>query len=74
MSIPAHRVSRVVIAGEWYSVELGTFQVEDFQLSDEQGSPVHEPIGLKAYRFTTPNRDEYYGPLTAIDLIKLIDL
>lgn len=73
MSIPLQRVSRVVIAGEWYSVELGTFEVVEMEFLDESGQPTHDPIGVKAYRFETPNRDTYYGPLSAISLIKLLD-
>lgn len=74
MAIPTKRVSKVIISGEWFSVELGTFQIEDFTMTEEDGTPLHEPLGIKAYRFLTPNRDEYYGPLSAIELIKLLDL
>jgi hypothetical protein len=74
MSIRLQRVSRVVIAGEWFSVELGTFEVMDMEFVDESGAATHEPIGTKAYRFQTPNKDIYYGPLSAITLIKLLDI
>lgn len=74
MPIPIKRVSKVIIGGEWFGVELGTFQIEDFTLTADDETPLHEPLGIKAYRFTTPNRDEYYGPLQAIELIKLIDV
>ncbi|MEJ5256320.1 MAG: hypothetical protein WHS89_13325 [Acidimicrobiales bacterium] len=74
MSIPLKRVSRVVIAGEWYSVELGTFEVLDMEFLDDSGQPTHDPLDVKAYRFETPNHDIYYGPLSAISLIKLLDI
>ncbi len=74
MPIPIKRVSKVIISGEWFSVELGTFQIEDFTLTADDGTPLHEPLGIKAYRFITQNQDEYYGPLSAIELIKLIDV
>lgn len=74
MAIPIKRVSKVIIGGEWFSVELGTFEIEDFTLTTEDGTPLHEPLGIKAYRFLTPNHDEYYGPIAAIELIKLIDV
>jgi hypothetical protein len=74
MSIPARRVSRVVIAGEWYEVDLGSFEVVEMEFTEADGAPLHEPIDAKAYRFSTPNRDEYYGPLASIDLFKLIDI
>ena len=74
MSIPARRVSRVVIAGEWYDVALGTFEVVEMEFTEDDGTPVHDPLDVRAYRFTTQNRDEYYGPLSSIDLIKLVDI
>jgi hypothetical protein len=74
MSIPAQRVSRVVIAGEWYEVEIGTFEVVEMEFTEPDGSPTHEPLDVKAYRFTTPNRDDYYGPLSSIDLFKLVQI
>jgi hypothetical protein len=74
MSVPADRVSRVVIAGEWFSVELGTFEVLDLEFLDEQGEPLHDPVPDKAYRFTTPDQDTYYGPLSAIQLVKILEL
>lgn len=74
MSIPLDRISRVVIAGEWFSVERGTFRVEEMTFTGEDGEPTHAPIDMKAYHFVTPNRDEYYGPLAHIQLIKLLDL
>jgi hypothetical protein len=74
MSVPVSRVSRVVIGGEWFTVELGTFEVVDMEFTDDYGNPTHGPIEDKAYRFLTPSRDEYYGPLGAIQLIKLIEL
>ena len=74
MSIHAQRVSRVVIAGEWYEVELGSFEVVEMEFTEDDGTPTHDPIDVKAYRFTTPNRDDYYGPLSAIDLFKLVSM
>lgn len=74
MPIPVKRVSKVIIAGEWFTVELGTFQIEEFTMTSDDGTPIHEPLGIKAYRFLTQNRDEYYGPLSAIELMKLIDV
>jgi hypothetical protein len=74
MSVPVHRVSRVVIAGEWYEVELGTFEVVEMEFTEEDGTPTHAPLDIRAYRFMTPNRDDYYGPLSAIDLIKLVEM
>jgi hypothetical protein len=74
MSVSAERVSRVVISGEWYEVALGTFEVVEMEFTEDDGTPIHAPIDTKAYRFSTPNRDEYYGPLSAIDLIKLVDI
>lgn len=74
MSIPARRVSRVVIAGEWYEVELGSFEVVEMEFTEDDGVPQHAPIDAKAYKFSTPNRDDYYGPLSAIDLFKLVDI
>ena len=72
MSIPAERITRVIINGEWYSVELGTFRIEPLAFVDAEGRPIHEPTGELAYRFTTPNRDEYFGPIGAIDLFKIV--
>ncbi len=74
MSIPAQRISRVVIAGEWYEVALGSFEVVEMEFTEDDGTPLHGPIDTKAYRFTTSNRDNYYGPLSAIELFKLADL
>ena len=74
MSISAQRVSRVVISGEWYEVALGSFEIVDMEFTEDDGTPLHAPIDVKAYRFSTPNRDDYYGPLSAIDLIKLVDI
>jgi hypothetical protein len=74
MSIPAQRVSRVVIAGEWYEVELGSFEVVEMEFTESDGTPTHEPLDVKAYKFSTPNRDDYYGPLSSIDLFKLVQI
>jgi len=74
MAIPLDRISRVVIGGEWFSVERGTFRVEEMAFTDETGELTHSPTGMQAYHFVTPNRDEYYGPLAHIQLIKLLDV
>ncbi len=34
---------------------------------------MHDPLDTMAYTFVTPNRDRYYGPLSAIQLYKLAD-
>ena len=74
MAIRAKQVSRVIIGGEWFSVELGTFEVVEMAFTDESGELAHEPLDTHAYTFLTPNRDRYYGPLSAITLIKLADV
>jgi hypothetical protein len=74
MAIRARQVSRVIIGGEWFSVELGTFQVVDMAFNDEQGAVTHAPLAVPAYTFLTPNNDRYYGPLSAISLMKLADI
>jgi hypothetical protein len=74
MSIRAKQVSRVIIGGEWFSVELGTFEVVEMAFTDDSGEMAHEPLDTHAYTFLTPNRDRYYGPLSAITLIKLVDI
>ena len=74
MAIRAKQVSRVIIGGEWFSVELGTFEVVEMAFTDESGEMAHEPLDTFAYTFITPNKDRYYGPLSAITLIKLADI
>ncbi len=74
MALEAHQVSKVIINGEWFSVELGTFEVTEMAFVDETGEPMHDPIDALAYSFMTPNRDRYYGPLAAIELFKLADV
>lgn len=71
MSVPLNRVSRVVIFGEWFSVQIGTFRVTDMAFTDPGGNPTHAPLGVPAYQFFNENRDEYYGPLSEIQLFKL---
>ncbi len=66
-------ISKVIIDKEWFSVELGTFEVVEMAFVDETGTPVHDPLDTMAYTFLTPNRDRYYGPLSAIQLYKLAD-
>ena len=73
MALEADRISKVIINGEWFSVELGTFEVVEMAFVDDTGQPVHDPLDTMAYTFLTPNRDRYYGPLSAIQLFKLAD-
>ena len=73
MALEADLISKVIINGEWFSVELGTFEVVEMMFTDEAGQPVHDPLDTMAYTFLTPNRDRYYGPLSAIQLFKLAD-
>lgn len=68
--IGTNRVSRVVIGGAWYSVQVGTFRVVPYQFEDEQGQPIGEPMGL-AYDFWTIDRDRYTGPIEHLQLVKL---
>lgn len=72
MAVEAKRVSKVIINGQWISVRFGTFEVTEYAFTDE-GQQMHPPIQTLAYRFLTENGDEYYGPLSAIELIKIID-
>lgn len=75
MSIPAKRIGRVIVAGEWFTVALNSFEVVDMEFTDESGNPIHDtPIGTKAYRFTNELGNVYYGPLSEIKLFKLIDV
>jgi hypothetical protein len=71
MSVPLNRISRVVIFGEWFAVQVGTFEVIDMAFTDPAGNPTHAPLGIPAYHFYNDNRDEYYGPLSEIQLVKL---
>lgn len=73
MPIEADLVSKVIINGEWFNVELGTFEVTEMAFTDETGEITHDPIETLAYTFLTPNRDRYWGPLTAIDLLKMAE-
>jgi hypothetical protein len=66
-------ISKVIIDNEWFSVELGTFEIVELSFVDDTGQPVHDPLDTMAYTFVTPNRDRYYGPLSAIQLYKLAD-
>ena len=74
MPIPVRRIARVVIRGEWITVADGTFEVEELEFTDDDGIPLHDPTDIWAYRFVTDKADEYYGPLSAIELIKLKEL
>jgi hypothetical protein len=74
MSIELARIFRVIIAGEWYTVERGTFEIVEMNFVDEIDQPTHPPTDMLAYHFLTPNMDEYWGPLAAIELIKLMDI
>ncbi len=75
MSIPAKRISKVIIADQWFTVHLNSFEVLEMEFTGEDGQPLYdEAIDTKAYHFKTDNKDEYYGPLAAIQLFKLIDV
>ena len=75
MSIHAKRIGKVIIGGQWFNVLLNSFEVVDMEFTDDNGNPIHnEALDTKAYRFRTENKDEYYGPLTDIQLFKLIDV
>jgi hypothetical protein len=74
MSIRAGQITRVIIDNEWFSVELGTFEVVEMVFTDNDDEPIHDAIATMAYRFRTPNNDRYYGPLSAISLFKLADI
>jgi hypothetical protein len=70
VEVKARSVVRVIIAGEWIWVEPGTFEVTDFTFCDDDGNVINrskEP----AYHFISTNGDPYFGPLAAIQLIKL---
>ncbi len=75
MSIQAKRIGKVVIAGEWFTVLLDSFEVVEMEFTDTSGNPLHRnALNTKAYRFRTQNKDTYYGPLSEIQLFKLIDV
>ncbi len=71
MPVKINDVSRVVIRGEWITVERGTFKVEPFALTDDSGNALHPDLGIWAYHFVTDQKDEYYGPLSEIQLYKI---
>lgn len=73
MSYRADRVSKVIIAGNWFTVQPGTFQVIEMAFTDEAGNPLHDEDLGQGYTFITDNGDEYIGPLEAIQLFKLVD-
>lgn len=70
MDVKASSVIRVIISGEWIWVEPGTFTVQDFIFVDDRGDEISRADEL-AYHFISTNGDPYYGPLSAITLIKL---
>ncbi len=75
MSIPAKRIGRVIISGEWFTVNLDSFEVLDMEFTDDAGNPIHDgPLDIKAYRFVNELGNVYYGPLSEIKLYKLIDV
>ncbi len=75
MSIPAKRIGKVIIDGNWFDVKLDTFSIIDMEFTDDAGNPLHtDELGVKAYQFKNANGDLYYGPLSAITLFKLIDV
>jgi hypothetical protein len=70
VQVNARSVVRVIISGEWIWVEPGTFSVTDYTFLDDDGNALNrsrEP----AYHFRSTNGDPYFGPLSAIQLIKL---
>lgn len=69
MGIDVDRVSRVVIAGEWYSVEVGSFQVIPFHFVVD-GEPKGD-VERVGFRFRTIDRDIYTGPVEALQIVKL---
>ncbi|MEZ5142845.1 MAG: hypothetical protein R2726_23565 [Acidimicrobiales bacterium] len=74
MPIRLNQISRVVIGGEWITVDRGTFEVEPMQFVDEGENPTTPPMEQWAYHFFTDNRDEYFGPIEAIQLFKMANL
>ncbi len=70
MSINAKTVVRVIIEGEWIWVERGTFTVVPFEFVDDDDKTLF-PSKTAAYFFTSTNGDPYFGPLSAISLMKL---
>lgn len=70
MQVKAKSVVRVIIAGEWIWVEPGTFEVTEFAFTDDHGNPLNVATEA-AYHFRSTNGDPYFGPLSAIQLIKL---
>ena len=73
MSVRTRSIGKVIINGNWYTVQPGTFEIIELGFEDDDGNPLHPPFGQYGYRFRTENRDEYVGPLSAIELYKLID-
>jgi len=75
MSIKAKRITKVIIGGQWFTVFLDSFEVIDMEFLDDNGNPLHtDELGVKAYHFKSENKDEYYGPLSEIQLFKLMDV
>jgi hypothetical protein len=74
MPIKADAVTKIVIGGEWIAVQVGTFGVEKFTLTDREGAPVHPDLGFTAFTCVTENGDRYYGRLDAIEILKTADM
>jgi hypothetical protein len=75
MSARIKRVAKVIIGGQWYTVRVGTLEITEMEFIDEDGNSVlAEPLETPGYHFVTENGDEYYGPLSSIDLFKLVDV
>jgi hypothetical protein len=72
MSVETKRVAKVIVNGQWITVRHNTFQVTEYAFTVD-GAVCHPPIQTLAYRFTSETGDEYYGPLSALELIKVID-
>jgi hypothetical protein len=70
LSINAKTVVRCIIAGEWIWVERGTFTVIPLEFEDDDGNVIR--VGNEmGYFFTSTQGDPYYGPMSAIQLMKL---
>lgn len=74
MAFTTRQISRVVIRNEWITVADGTFEVEELEVTDQDGNPLHDPLDVWAFRFRTDQGDEYCGPLSVIEIFKMKDV
>lgn len=72
MAVKCNQISRVVIAGSWYSIEVGSFKVVPFGFLDDSGQMIGDEPKELAYEFYTIDRDFYTGPISSIQLVKLV--